>query len=59
MTIEAVKKLREEISSMPVEPPWCENTEHLKKWVEGYEYCLDSALRFIDSAIKNDDPQQN
>lgn len=57
MTVEVLKKLRENISTMPIEPPWCENAEMLKKWIEGYEYCQYSALRFIDLAIKNDEPQ--
>lgn len=56
MEVEVLKKLKEDISSMPIEPPWCENLELLKKWIEGYEYCRYSTLRFVDAAI--DDAQQ-
>ena len=55
MTIEELKKIRNEVLSMAVEPPWCENVEALKKWVEGFETCQGYILAIIDSKIKNVD----
>ena len=42
---------------MAVKPPWCENVETLKKWVEGFETCQGQIIAMIDSKIKNIDQQ--
>jgi len=57
MTIEELKKFRNEVLSMAVEPPWCENVETLKKWIEGFEICQGQIIAMIDSKIKNIDQQ--
>ena len=48
MTIEELKKFKNEVLSMAVEPPWCENVETLKKWVEGFETCQCQIIEMID-----------
>ena len=58
MTIEELKKFRNEVFSMAVEPPWCENVDILKKWVEGFETCQGQIIAIIDSKIKNLDQQR-
>lgn len=57
MTTEELKKFIDEVWSMAVEPPWCENVEALKKWVEGFETCQGRVIAMIDSKIKNVDQQ--
>ena len=57
MIIEELKKFRDEVLSMAVKPPWCENVETLKKWVEGFETCQGQIIAMIDSKIKNIDQQ--
>ena len=57
MTIEELKKFRDEILSTAVEPPWCENVESLKKWVDGFETCQSQIITMIDAKIKNMDQQ--
>ncbi len=55
MTAEELKKFKDEIWSMAVEPPWCENVETLRKWVEGFETCQGQVIAMIDSKIKHID----
>lgn len=55
MSIEELKNLRNEVLSMAVEPPWCENMEILHKWIEGFETCQGQIIAMIDSKIKNID----
>ena len=58
MTIEELKKFKNEVLSTAVEPPWCENVEALKKWVEGFETCQCQIIEMIDLKIKNVDQQR-
>ena len=58
MTIEGLKKLRDEVLSMAVEPPWCADINVLKAWVEGFETCQGYIIALIDAKIKNVDPQR-
>lgn len=58
MTLEELKKFKYEVLSAAVEPPWCENVETLKKWVEGFETCQGQIIELIDAKIKAVDPQQ-
>lgn len=58
MTIEELEKFKDEVWSMAIEPPWCENIETLKKWVEGFERCQGQITAMIDSKIKNVDQQR-
>ncbi len=53
MTTEELKKFRNEVLSMAIEPPWCENVETLKRWVEGFETCQGQIIAMIDFQIKN------
>ena len=53
MTMEELKNFIDEVMSMAVEPPWCENVVALKKWVEGFETCQGQIIAMIDSKIKN------
>lgn len=57
MTIEELKKFRNEVTYTSVEPPWCENMETLKKWIEGFETCQSQIIAMIDLKIKNIDQQ--
>ena len=57
MTIEELNKFRDEIWSMAVKPPWCENVVALKRWIEGFDACLGQIIAIIDSKIKNVDQQ--
>lgn len=57
MTTEELKKFRNEVLSIAVEAPWCENVETLKKWVDGFETCQGWIIAMIDSKIKNADQQ--
>lgn len=58
MTIEELKKFRNEVSSMAVDPPWCGNIEALKRWIVGFETCQGQIIAMIDSKIKNIDQQR-
>lgn len=58
MTIEELKKFRNEVTYTSVEPPWCENMETLKKWIEGFETCQSQIIAMIDLKIKNIDQQR-
>lgn len=58
MTLEELKKLKIDVLSMAVEPPWCENVEQLQKWIEGYSECQHSIVGLIESRIKNVDLQR-
>ena len=58
MTTEELMKFRNEVLSTAVEPPWFENVETLKKWVEGFEACQGQIIAIIDSKIKNMDRQR-
>lgn len=58
MTLEELKKLKDDIWSIAVEPPWCSNIDALKAWVEGFETCQGQITAMIDSKIKNVDPQR-
>lgn len=57
MPTEELKKFRNEVLSIAVEPPWCENIEILKKWIEGFETCQGQIIAMIDSKIKNTNQQ--
>ena len=55
MTVEELKGFEDEVWSIAVQPPWCENVEALKKWVEGFETCQSRIIAIIDSKIKHID----
>jgi len=52
MDIETLKKIKEAIRTMAVEPPWCENIEQLKVWLKGFETCIEYVNLLIDAQIK-------
>lgn len=58
MTLEELKKFKDEVLSIAVEPSWCANIDVLKAWVEGFETCQGQIITMIDAKIKNVDPQR-
>ena len=58
MTLDELKTFREQVFSMGVDGPWCENVGMLKKWVEGFEECQDRVLSMVDRMIENEEAQR-
>ena len=48
---ELLTEVRKVVQSMAVEPPWCENIDLLRKWIEGYETCQQCIILAIESMI--------
>lgn len=59
MTIEEVKELINSVHSMALDPPWCENVEQLKKWVEGFEECQRWVIQIIENKVKGKEKDES